>query len=760
LRKALQFYEREKLRYFPLVWGEKRPAIREWKPLQARAATHEEIAGWFNEASPANTGIICGKASGGLVALCFNHTSGAVEFFGQGLWEKLLQTTYIVQTPRGVHVYLRSETPLPSQFVAKEDNLTWLEIRANGNYIVAPPSLHPSGILYRAIGVEAIAVPRNLPAYIEKRLSALGLKSARMAQEAPRDRAETEEVPGGEQSDEFCQAAIEKLLRNCSFIQFCRDNATTLTEPYWWGMIHNLSIFGQLGREKIHELSRPYPGYTESETNQKIEEAQKAAHGGVGPHTCTHIEHELGFACPAGCLTKKMGIRSPAGMAFRLTTREQFGVYLYRDKSGWHLDMNKLVGDLLAEYTFKTLRDNEECLVYNDGVYKSTGEVLIKEECETRVPQRYITNHSVNEVVGHVKRSTYADRSTFNNSRWTLNLRNGLYNIMSDTLEPHSPEFLSTMRIPLNYDPDAKAPRIQQFLAEILKEEDVPVIEELFGYCLIPDYRIQRAFLCTGDGANGKSTLLELLKRFLGDENCTNLSLQTIESHRFAVASLFGKLANICADIPSTPMRHAGVFKMLTGGDTIGAEKKFKDNFSFNNHARLIFSSNKPPKVEEDTLAFWRRWIMIDFPNKFEGDKADARILEKMIRPGELSGLLNIALGGLRRLLQSQHYSHEQPPFEVAERYAKAADALFAFVEDECMADPEGWISKDSLYDSFLAYCDTEKIPRVGKESFGRALKNATNIHVVSQRRRVASIIIHGWGNIRLKTENEEETEP
>ncbi|GAI17012.1 unnamed protein product, partial [marine sediment metagenome] len=103
----------------------------------------------------------------------------------------------------------------------------------------------------------------------------------------------------------------------------------------------------------------------------------------------------------------------------------------------------------------------------------------------------------------------------------------------------------------------------------------------------------------------------------------SNLSLQAIEYQRFAVADLFGKLVNLYADIPSTKMEHVGVFKMLTGGDTIGAEKKFRDRFGFNNYARLVFSTNKPPKVDEDTLAFWRRWIMINLPNKFEGGKGE-----------------------------------------------------------------------------------------------------------------------------------------
>src|SRR5208283_2759033 len=96
-------------------------------------------------------------------------------------------------------------------------------------------------------------------------------------------------------------------------------------------------------------------------------------------------------------------------------------------------------------------------------------------------------------------------------------------------------------------------------------------------------------------------------------------------------------------------------FKMLTGGDSIGTEKKFKDEYSFVNYAKLIFSANKPPKVtDEDSYAFWRRWILIEFPNQFGDDKKDPEILNKLTAEAELSGLLNWALEGLARLRQQK----------------------------------------------------------------------------------------------------------
>ncbi len=573
---------------------------------------------------------------------------------------------------------------------------------------------------------------------------------ARVLKTLPKEK--TKPLPKKEVETLDNEVAVKKLLENCAFIQHCYAHATTLPEPFWWSMIHNLAVFGEPGAKKIHELSKTYPSYSKEETDKKIAEAIKVATKDVGPHTCLFIQEGIGFVCPAKCPARELRTKAPAGLAVILAQQEALGNYLYRDKKGWHLDMPKLVDDLLAEYSFKTLRDNEECLVYKDGIYILLGEALIKEECEKRVPKKFMTRYAINEVIGHVKRSTYADRRQFNREKWILNLENGLYDVRINKLSPHSPEFLSTIRIPVTYDLAAVCPQTQKFFAEVLREEDIPVIEELFGYCLIPDYTIQRAFLFIGDGANGKSTLLELLKGFVGRDNCSNIALQALENQRFAAADLFGKLINIYADLPSTKMPHVGLFKMLTGGDTIGAEKKFKDRFSFNNYARLVFSTNRPPEVEnEDSLAFWRRWIFINFPNKFEGDKADKRLLQKLTQQNELSGLLNIALRGLERLANRQEYSYEISSDEVADWYQKAANPIYAFVEDACEADSNAWISKDALYAAFLKYCDEHNIPHIGKESFGKALKNAKNIHVVFQRQGPRGAQIHGWQGIELK---------
>jgi len=322
LRQAIEFYEKEHLCYLPAGWGHKKPSVN-WEEYQTRLPTMAEKAEWFHEGRASSVGVLCGGVSGGLVILAFNDQNGARDFFGEERWQKLPQATFITKSVRGHHVWLRSDTPIKSQKVGKGKNESWLEIRSDGNFTVAPPSLHPSGVLYQTVGVDHIYKPDDLAGFIAKRLSELGLK-ARGSEEAPREKAKPSDRKRPERSDEFNALAIEKLLECCAFIQHCRDNAATLSEPHWWPMVHVLAVFGEPGRKKIHELSQPYPRYTEKETEQKIEEARKAADKDVGPHTCLFIEQDLGFDCPENCLAKKLGTKSPAGLASKVATHAGF----------------------------------------------------------------------------------------------------------------------------------------------------------------------------------------------------------------------------------------------------------------------------------------------------------------------------------------------------------------------------------------------------------------------------------------------------
>jgi len=404
--------------------------------------------------------------------------------------------------------------------------------------------------------------------------------------------------------------------------------------------------------------------------------------------------------------------------------------------------------DLIALHHFKTLQDTEEVIYYKEGYYHYEGEATIRAECE-RVFGEYLNTYHVNEILNHIRRSTYIKRKELNKDLWTLNLENGLFNIKSFEFTPHAPDLITTIRMPLNYDPDAACPAIEKFISELVYPEHVNLIKEMIGYCLYHDYTYQNWFLLHGEGANGKSKMLSLIGKFLGEENISSIGLQDL-SQRFAPVNLYGKSANVVADLSDADLKRTARLKQLTGGDLITAEPKFKNAFTYFNFAKLIYSCNKVPLTEDKSKAFFRRVIFIPFPNTFViGKNADEKILDKLTTKEELSGLLNVAIDGLKHIAGNGGFTGYLTPEENEELYERASNPVYGFFYDCCEVNVEKYVAKMELYDAFCEYCKEMRIIAFSEKKFIQEIKllvrlDESRISVGKQRLRV-------WKGIAIK---------
>ena len=379
-----------------------------------------------------------------------------------------------------------------------------------------------------------------------------------------------------------------------------------------------------------------------------------------------------------------------------------------------------LAEEIMSENHFITMMDNEVIYVYKDGFYQPYGEVLIKKICKEKLQKEYRKNRAT-EVIDYIKASTYVKRREEPPN--LIPLKNGILDLDKMELKPHSPEYMFFNKLPVKYDPNAKCPNIDKFHREITgSKEDVQILEEVIGFCLYREYFIAMALMLVGEGSNGKSTWLNLVKTFLGFENVSSRGLQELEENRFAKADLHHKLANIYADLPDKALQRTGTFKMLTGRDPITAERKFQNSFQFVNYAKLLFSANKVPEAYDDTDAFFRRWIIIKFPNQFVGDKEDSNILKKLTTEEELSGLLNKALKALKRLLKKGRFSYSKTIEEIREDYIRKSSPISAFIMDCLELDSDAFIVKKELYSLFAEYCRIRNIPSVTQDTFFKNL--------------------------------------
>jgi P4 family phage/plasmid primase-like protien len=348
-------------------------------------------------------------------------------------------------------------------------------------------------------------------------------------------------------------------------------------------------------------------------------------------------------------------------------------------------------------------------LYYQDGIYRLGGEQIIKVGLE-EIAGYSMRIQKRNEIIAHIKYRTMASREEFDNDTNVINVKNGLLNVMTDELKPHIPEYLSFVQLPVRYDPDATCMKITKFLTQVLSKEDISTLVRVFGYCLFRSACYEKAVMLIGPGRNGKSVLIKLVEALVGHENVSHASLQELLSDRFASADLYCKLVNTYADLEADKLINTGRFKTLVSGDTIRAQKKHQPAFSFRNYALLIFSTNKIPESEDKSYAYYRRWVILSLNRVFEGEEEDTGLVNKLTTDeSELSGFLNLALKGLKKLIKEGGFKDVSVE-KIKQQYEHNASIVRQFLEEQCIIDlnnPECHILTSVLQNTFREFCKT-----------------------------------------------------
>ena len=383
---------------------------------------------------------------------------------------------------------------------------------------------------------------------------------------------------------------------------------------------------------------------------------------------------------------------------------------------------------LIQSGIFRTFRDNESVYYYREGVHVRNGETKIKETVHELL-EGAESSQFCGEVIGKVQRATYTDRSEFTeHSEHKIVLQNGILDLDKLELQGHTPEWLALTKFPVNFKKEAKCPKILKFISEVARPEDIPLLQEWAGYNLwIFGYPAQKAMLLVGDGGNGKSTFIGIIEYMVGKENRSAVSLHELEENRFARHDLYGKAANLYPDLPDKDLKSTGIFKMLTGGDPIRAEDKNVKAFTYHNVAKLTFSCNAVPRVPEDSVAYFRRWLIVEFPYTFEGSTGEDKDLKEKLTndPEEMSGFLNWALEGLQRLRKNGwHFSNGKTVETVREDYLVRSDPYKAFVMHCVHEDPNGQVKKDDLFQAYRDHCEIHKVVSRSRDAFFKNFKD------------------------------------
>lgn len=374
----------------------------------------------------------------------------------------------------------------------------------------------------------------------------------------------------------------------------------------------------------------------------------------------------------------------------------------------------KRMGDaILNIFKFFALSTKSDIWVYDPkkGIWTPTGDKKIHSIVSNWLGELYRPSNS-SWTKDYIRATNYIDKDLVGGQPEKMVLKNGVYDMETDTLGPFDPDMYALQAIPITYDPDAKAPRINKFLEEVCPDR-VTILKEIAAYCLLRSMPIHRFFILEGTGRNGKGSYINLLALFLGKENVSSVSLQHLDSNRFKPAELYGKLANLSNDIPAAVLKATGTVKQLAAGDTMTVEKKGRDPFQMKNYAKLIFSANEVPVTRDNTDAFYRRAVTIKFMKKFDdGVNAIPNIWEKLATPDELSGFFNECITHLKELMKRGKFHKERTIEERKMEYVKLSNPIQYFALTCIVKDLSSIILKSDLYNAYVKVCeDLGKIP-------------------------------------------------
>jgi len=364
---------------------------------------------------------------------------------------------------------------------------------------------------------------------------------------------------------------------------------------------------------------------------------------------------------------------------------------------------------------------------YVNGVFRPRGESFVKAEvkplCVEWAQTKKWNSRLAAEVVEFIRVDSpeLPDRPKAD----LINTEAGMVCVGNGILLPHDPKYLSSVQLPVNYDPTATCPNIERFVSETFPADAQDLAWQIPGVLMVPIVWLQKAILLTGEGSNGKSVWLSLIVRFIGKQNIATMALHKLESDKFAVSRLVGKLANICADLPSEHLAGTSVFKKIVGGDTLTGEYKFRDSFDLEPFARLVFSANHPPRSADSSPAFFRRWLVIPFDRVFAPeDQIPRDILDARLQaPGELSGLLNRALVGLRQVQEQRRFTEPESVQAAWRDFHATTDPLAVWLSRFTIDTPEAFCPGMVLRIAYNAAAEREGRPTLTETAFGRAIR-------------------------------------
>ncbi|WP_153464801.1 DNA primase family protein [Sediminibacillus terrae] len=336
-----------------------------------------------------------------------------------------------------------------------------------------------------------------------------------------------------------------------------------------------------------------------------------------------------------------------------------------------------------------------------------------------------------------------AKEKTLSSTKYIV-LENGVFNLDTWELQEFSPDIIVKNKIPVPFIKNAYYEPTDKTLNKLAVNDKKirAILEEILGYILFRSNSFNYTFILTGDGSNGKSSYLKMIMKLVGEDNKSALDLKELDQ-RFKTAELFGKLVNIGDDISKGYIKESSVWKKLSTGETLNVERKGKDPFDFSNYAKLIFSANEMPRINDFSDGAGRRLLIIPFRAKFSSSDPDYDpfITRKLLSDESMQYVLNLALKGLERLLKNNGFTKSKTVEKELDTYKEENNPILSFLTEE-NPDIENAVVKD-IYMQYKLYCSDNGFQPLGNVQFSKHIKKIFNVDTRVQKVDKKSVRIY-----------------
>lgn len=472
-------------------------------------------------------------------------------------------------------------------------------------------------------------------------------------------------------------AAIED---GCDFLKWTKASPQEVSEPEWYAM---LSIIGnlrtdddqQIGHKLAHEYSKGHPGYTPEETDAKLQQALEAS----GPRKCVGIQSIWGKCqtCPNfGRVSSPIGITGPDHIKTKSTGFYNIGfdrdgnpvrsIPNYDDLMKWFRKKHIFSVHQKRTYTFNGVHWVQK----NDEYLKSFAEKWLDPKPAEKHRVEFQNKLFANEIIDDY--SWFADSVV-----QKANFKNGVFDLETRKLEPHSHKYGFKSVIPHNYDAQADCPRFKQFLKEVTcDDQDLEnILVEYMGYAIsgMDASKLMKILILIGEGRNGKSVFLDCLRNLVGKDFFSTVPMGELLNSERRI-NLDGKLFNIVEEISPKDFKDPAFIKDIATGGTVMARSLYKDAINIKINAKLIMACNQFPKTQDHTVGLYRRILFVPFNAKFDETNRDINLREKL--NCEAAGIFNLALTGLDRLIKQEEFTHSKSVQKVMMDFKEESDPV------------------------------------------------------------------------------------